>query len=67
MEYKVIKELYVEDIGTVEVHEQSDGYNYFERIEQINETTYAGYRGGKIAQTWNARYVIRVTFYENEN
>lgn len=63
----MIKELYVEDIGTVEVGEWQDGYNYFEKIEQINETTFAGYRKNKIVQTWNIRYVIRVTYYEEES
>lgn len=63
----MIKSIYVQDRGLIEVGTPRDGENIFEQIVQINEFTYSGYRGGKVVCQWNAAYVIEVRLFEEEN
>lgn len=39
-------------------------YCTFTKIEQINESVFAGYIGNRIAKTWNYNYVIEITYGE---
>lgn len=62
---KHIKSIYVEYIGNIDAGDFNMATTRYNSIEQINETTYAHFLKGKIVNTYNIRYVVMVTYFEN--
>ena len=63
----MIKSIYVESIGNIEVGSPSMGERRYEKIfYEPNIEMYQCFLDGKIVEAFNKRYVVMVSYFDDE-